>query len=99
MEAGTIIAGAKGVLEVGKGAYAGWRWYEKWRMGTGNDAQTPTFSRTGNDAQTPTFSRTKRRRTEAETGLEPIVAELSVPKSGCLELGVAISVANPQRCF
>jgi hypothetical protein len=34
VEAGTIIATAKGTWEVGKAAYDGWRWYEKWKMGT-----------------------------------------------------------------
>jgi hypothetical protein len=33
VDAGTIVATAKGTLEVGKAAYAGWRWYEGWRMG------------------------------------------------------------------
>src|SRR4051794_16152908 len=33
MEAGTAITAAKTTWEVGKAAYSGWRWYEKWRMG------------------------------------------------------------------
>jgi hypothetical protein len=33
MDPTTIIAGAKATWEAGKAAYAGWSWYEKWRMG------------------------------------------------------------------
>ncbi len=34
MGAGTIIAAGKQAWEVGNAAYAGWRFYEKWQMGT-----------------------------------------------------------------
>jgi hypothetical protein len=33
MESGTIIAAGKGAVGIGKAAYDGWRWFDKWRMG------------------------------------------------------------------